>query len=303
MKVAIAGGTGLIGKAVTNELISEGHHVYILTRDKSQKQDKHLLSFVEWLSEGTQPEIDLDGIDAFINLAGENLNSGRWTTDKKKEIMQSRIDATQETIRIVEAMKNRPNVLVNGSAVGYYGNSYSKTFTELDREPGDNFLADVVHRWETEAMKVPEDVRLVCPRFGVVLDINGGALKKMLPAFKLFAGGKLGTGEQWMSWVHITDVAKGIVHCILHEEIDGPVNFTAPEPQRMKDFGKTLADKLNRPFWAPVPSSVLHILLGEMSVLVLEGQKVIPKKLLDSGYTFTYPHLSEALSDLLSKEE
>jgi len=303
MKVAIAGGTGLIGKAVTNELINQGHHVYILTRNKSQKKDKDLLSFVEWLQEGTQPEKDLDGIDAFINLAGENLNSGRWTPDKKKKIIQSRLDATQETIRIIEKMENKPSVLLNGSAVGYYGSSFSKTFTEQDQEPGDDFLADVVYRWETEAMNSPEEVRVVCTRFGVVLDLDDGALKKMLPPFRLFAGGKLGTGEQWMSWIHIEDVAQALVHCIHNNDIHGPVNFTAPEPQRMKDFGKTLATVLNRPFWAPVPSSVLHIILGEMSSLVLEGQKVIPKKLQESGYIFLYPHLNEALLDLLANDK
>lgn len=301
MKVAIAGGTGLIGDAVMRELINQGHHVIVLTRNKSQKQEKDLLSFVEWLKEDTQPEKDLEGIDAFINLAGENLNSGRWTPDKKKKIMQSRIDATQETIRIIKKMETKPSVLLNGSAVGYYGSSYTKTFTEQDQEPGDNFLADVVYRWEKEAMNAPEDVRVVCSRFGVVLDADDGALKKMLPPFRLFAGGKLGTGEQWMSWIHINDVAKALIHCIHHNDIQGPVNFTAPQPQRMKTFGKTLASVLHRPFWAPVPSSILQTLLGEMSILVLEGQKVIPEKLQESGYTFSYPNLNGALSDLLAK--
>ncbi|WP_416149021.1 TIGR01777 family oxidoreductase [Salipaludibacillus sp. HK11] len=301
MKVAIAGGTGLIGQAVTNELINQGHHVYVLTRNKAQKEDKELLSYVEWLKEGTNPEKNLDGIEAFINLAGENLNSGRWTSDKKTKIIESRIEATEETIRIIGKMTNKPSVLLNGSAVGYYGTSYSKTFTELDEEPGEDFLAGVVQRWEAASREVPPEVRLVNPRFGVVLDRDDGALSKMLPAFKFFVGGKLGTGEQWMSWIHIEDVAQALVHCILHQDMQGPVNFTAPEPQRMKDFGKTLANVLNRPFWAPVPSTILHIVLGEMSLLLLEGQKVIPAKLHESGYIFSYPQLQDALTDLVGK--
>ncbi|PYZ92405.1 TIGR01777 family protein [Salipaludibacillus keqinensis] len=299
MKVAITGGTGLIGQAVTKELTSQGHHVFILTRNKSNKQEEKQVSFVEWLKDGTEPEKELDGIDALINLAGENLNSGRWTSDKKQEILQSRIEATKEAVRIIEKMDHKPSVFLSGSAVGFYGTSYTKTFTEEDREPGEDFLADVVKQWEEEALKAPPEVRVVCTRFGVVLDAEDGALKKMLPPFKLFAGGKLGTGEQWMSWIHIEDVAQALVHCIHHKDIQGPVNFTSPEPQRMKDFGKTLADTLNRPFWAPVPSTVLHIALGEMSVLVLEGQRVLPKQLQNYGYTFTYPNLQEAFSDLL----
>ncbi|MCE7792247.1 TIGR01777 family oxidoreductase [Salipaludibacillus sp. CUR1] len=301
MKVSIAGGSGLIGQAVTKELLSEGHQVVILTRNKSNKKESDGISYVEWLKKDAFPEKELEGVDAMINLAGENLNSGRWTSDKKKEILDSRIDATRETVRIMENLEQKPSVLINGSAVGFYDSSYSKTYTEDDREAGDGFLADVVKQWEEEALKAPSGVRVVCTRFGIVLSAEEGALKKMLPPFKMGAGGKLGTGEQWMSWIHIEDVAKALAYCVTNKDIQGPVNFTAPNPEKMKNFGKTLADVLNRPFWAPVPSTVLHIVLGEMSMLVLEGQRVLPKKLQENGYTFTYPHLKEALNDLLKK--
>ncbi len=302
MKVAITGGTGFIGQVVTNELIANGHQVFILTRNKANKQEKEQLYFVEWLKEGSFPEKELDGIDAIINLAGENLNSGRWTPDKREKIMDSRITATRETIRIINAMENKPEVLINGSAVGFYGTSFTKTFTESDDDPGEDFLADVVVRWEQEAMKAPSKTRVVCTRFGVVLDTDEGALQKMLLPFKLFVGGKLGTGEQWMSWVHIEDVAKALSYCIENKAIHGPVNITAPNPQKMKDFGKTLAHVLHRPFWAPVPSTLLHIGLGEMSVLVLDGQHVYPQKLIDNNYSFNHPDLQEAFEDLFKTE-
>lgn len=299
MKVAITGGTGFIGQAVTSKLISNGHHVFILTRNKANKQEKDHLSFVEWLKDGIHPEKELVGIDAIINLAGENLNSGRWTPNKKQEIIDSRVTATKETIRIINAMENKPEVLVNGSAVGFYGTSFTERFTEYDTQPGDDFLADVIVRWEQEAMKAPSETRVVCSRFGVVLDTNEGALQKMLLPFKFFVGGKLGTGEQWMSWVHIQDVAKALSYCVEKKEIQGPVNITAPRPQKMKDLGKTLAHILKRPFWAPVPSTLLHIGLGEMSVLVLDGQHVTPQKLIENDFTFTHPDLQEALEDLV----
>lgn len=301
MKVAITGGTGFIGQAVTKELVSKGHHVIILTRNKQNKQEEKNVSFVEWLKDSSQPEKELDGINAIINLAGENLNSGRWTETKKREILQSRISATKETIRIIDAMTNKPEVLINGSAVGFYGTSFTKTFTEKDEQPGDDFLANVVVRWEEEALKAPSETRVVCTRFGIVLDDDEGALQKMLLPFKLGLGGKLGTGEQWMSWVHIKDVAKAITYCIEEDKIKGPVNVTAPNPQKMKNFGKTLSNVLNRPFWAPVPSTLLHIGLGEMSVLILEGQQALPSKLTTNGFVFDYPHLQDALEGLLKQ--
>ncbi|MCR6105954.1 TIGR01777 family protein [Salipaludibacillus agaradhaerens] len=301
MKIAITGGTGLIGQAVTKELISKDHHVLILTRNKENKKSKYGITYVEWLKDGTYPEKELEGIDGLINLAGENLNSGRWTADKKKEILQSRIVATREVVRIIEQLKKKPDVLVNGSAVGFYGTSFTQTFTEKETTPGNDFLADVVAKWENEALKAAPTVRVVCARFGLVLSVEDGALKKMLPPFRLGAGGKLGTGEQWMSWIHISDVARALAHSLTTPSLQGPVNITAPHPQMMKHFGQQLAAVLNRPFWAPVPSSLLKFILGDMSILILEGQRVLPAKLEQHDFRFQFPHLQDALTDLIKK--
>ncbi|QKS70608.1 TIGR01777 family protein [Paenalkalicoccus suaedae] len=298
MKVAITGGTGLVGSTLTKELLYRGHEVFILTRS-ADKKDQHGVTFVEWLKDGSKPELELEGIDALINLAGENLNSGRWTDEKKKSILSSRIDVTRESVRILHALNKKPSVFISGSAVGYYGTSFTETFTEEHTTPGDDFLADVVVQWEAETKGAPEEVRTVLSRFGIILSGEDGALKKMLPPFKMGIGGKLGTGEQWMSWIHVEDVAKALIYCLEHDSISGPVNFTAPNAKRMEDFGKTLSDVLNKPFWAPVPSNVLKLMLGEMSVLILEGQHVVPQKLLDHGYKFTHPELYEALEELL----
>lgn len=299
MKIAISGGSGLIGKALTNELTRAGHEVFILTRSTVNRDNEPQIQYVRWLSSNSHPEKELEGIDAFVNLAGENLNSGRWTPAKKDSILKSRLQATRETVRILDSLTKKPEVLINGSAVGVYGTSYSQTFTEEDIEPGEDFLADVVAAWEEAATDLPDEIRLVYSRFGVVLSAEDGALRKMLPAFQMYAGGKLGTGEQWMSWIHIKDVAKGLMFLIENKELSGPVNFTAPNPEKMKHFGKTLSSVLGKPFWAPVPSIMLKAVLGEMSVLVLEGQKVHPQKLMDYGYTFEFPQLKEALEDLL----
>ncbi|MFA9559261.1 TIGR01777 family oxidoreductase [Evansella sp. AB-rgal1] len=299
MKIAIAGGSGFIGKTVSSKLIELNHDVYILTRNPNNKQKKGV-QFVQWLSKGSTPEKELEGIDAFINLAGENLNSGRWTKAKKEEILQSRISATNEVVRIIKALKKKPEVLVNGSAVGFYGTSIQNTFTEADSHPGSDFLATVVREWENTASKASDDVRVVFSRFGMVIDKDEGALKKMLLPFKLFIGGNLGSGQQWMSWVHIEDVANTLIFCIENKQLEGPVNVTAPNPVRMKEFGKTVAAELGRPYWAPVPGFFLRVALGEMSVLVVEGQRVLPKKLEEANFQFQFPELTPAIKDLLS---
>lgn len=299
MKVAIAGGTGLIGTSLTKQLVNKGHEAVILTRSPENKTLGEGIRYVEWLTPHSTPETELEGIDAFINLAGESLNSGRWTDQKKQEILDSRIDVTRETVRILRALDKTPEVLINGSAVGFYGTSYEKAFTEADTTPADDFLGDVVLRWEQEADKAPENIRIVKSRFGVILSSEDGALKKMLPPFKMGIGGKLGTGEQWMSWIHVDDAAKALIYCLENTDMEGPVNVTSPTPERMKVFGRTLADVLDRPFWAPVPSNILKAALGEMSVLILEGQQVVPQKLLDHGFEFQYPNLYEALYELV----
>lgn len=303
MKIAIAGGTGLVGQALTDHLIDKGHSIYILTRNTSNKKEKANVTYVEWLKESSSPETSLDGIDAFVNLAGESINSGRWTEEQKKKIIESRISSTKEINRIIGSLLNKPEVLVNASAIGYYGTSQTQTFTEKDTAPGSDFLASTVYAWEKEAEHAKvEGVRTVFTRFGIVLDKDEGALPRMMLPYKMFVGGKIGSGEQWMSWVHIKDVVGAITFGLENKELEGPVNVVAPQPKQMKDFGKTLGKVMGRPHWFPTPGFALKVALGEMSVLVLEGQKVLPAKLEDNGYIFLFSHLDDALSDILQSK-
>lgn len=298
MKIAISGGTGLVGQALSTELIRNGHEVFILTRSKTNISANP--QFVQWLNDGDQPENALEGVDAIVNLAGATINN-RWTDEYKLKILESRLRATTEINRIIEELNQKPTVLINASAVGYYGTSMTAEFSEQSAQ-GNDFLAETVARWETAASAANNlGVRVVLCRFGVILDKKGGALPRMALPYKLFGGGKIGSGQQWLSWIHIKDVVGGIMFAIENKQLSGPVNFSAPEPVIMDQFGKTLAKVINRPHWMPVPSVMLKLLLGEMSILVLEGQRVLPEKLLSAGYVFLFPHLQDALNDIFNK--
>ena len=297
MRVVIAGGSGFIGKALTETFIKAGHEVYILTR--KHKEDTKNLKYVQWLIDGSSPEKQLDNIDAFINLAGESIADGRWTNERKKRILDSRIKATQESIQLMKRLHPRPSMFINASAIGYYGSSLNDTFTEDSTSSEENFLTIVAQKWEEEARLAEElGIRTVMARIGLVLDKTEGALPKMVMPYKLFAGGNLGSGEQWYSWIHIDDLTSLFLFALEHENIKGPFNITAPTPLRMKDFGKVLSKVLQRPHYLPAPSFALKVLLGEMSILLLEGQKVIPEKALNHGFQFKYGKLEAALSEI-----
>ncbi|MYL51029.1 TIGR01777 family protein [Halobacillus litoralis] len=300
MKIAITGGTGFVGTQLKEKFVQEGHDVYILTRSPKKYNDTEQVTYVGWLKEEFHPEQELPALDAIVNLAGESLNSGRWTEERKQSILESRIKSTEGVLDLVDALPEKPEVLVNASAVGYYGQSKTKTFTEETTEPGNDFLANVVEEWETRASQAAEKgIRTVYVRFGIILG-EEGALPKMILPYKMMIGGKLGSGEQWMSWIHIDDVV-GLVHfAIENKDIHGPLNGTAPNPKRNKDFGQTLGEVLNRPHWIPAPAFALKAALGDMSTLLLDGQCVIPKKAMASGYTFHYPELQPALSSILN---
>lgn len=298
MNIVIAGGTGLIGSHLIKKFTSHDNHIYILTRSATNKKATTNITYINWLTEGAEPEKELDDIDVFINLAGASINS-RWTDQQKQRILSSRIEATQNCISLMKKLSKKPKVFLNASAVGYYGTSFSNVYTEESRESGTDFLASVVQKWEQEALKAEElGIRTVLLRFGVILADDGGALTKMLLPYKLFIGGTIGTGEQWLSWVHIEDAINMIDYAIYHENISGPLNVTAPTPVQMKQFGETLGTVLKRPHWIPVPAFILKLLLGEMSLLVVEGQKVIPKKAVDNGFNFQFSNISEALKSL-----
>ncbi|CAM4076387.1 TIGR01777 family oxidoreductase [Lederbergia lenta] len=297
MHIVIAGGSGFVGKALQELLLNTDYEVTILTRSPNKIKQTDRLRAVQWLVDQSEPEKQLGKVDAIVNLAGESINGLRWTKSKKERILKSRIIVTKEINRIISRLEKKPKVLVNASAVGYYGMSEEKTFTEADGSPGTDFLAAVVNKWEKEARKAEQyGVRTVVARFGIVLG-QDGALPLMAFPYKIGVGGTIGSGEQWVSWVHVADVAGMIQFAIEHQEISGPLNVTAPKPLKMKEFGKTIGIVLHRPHWLPVPSWLLKGLLGEMSEMLINGQQVLPKKAHTHGYVFKYPNLNQALND------
>lgn len=290
MKIVIAGGTGFVGTALTKRLLEQGHEVIILTRKESQTGGNP--TYLQWLSEGSTPTIQ--DIDVMINLAGESLSSGRWTHERKERILSSRIEATEAALALMK--KNPPKTFINASAIGYYGTSLTETFTEENKKAGTDFLATTVKRWEEISLQA--NTRTVLCRFGIILDKSEGALPRMALSYKFFAGGTVGSGKQWMSWIHIQDVVKAILFIIEHEEIAGPVNFTAPNPVSMKELGQAIGKAMKRPHWMPAPTFALRIALGEMSLLVLEGQRVLPEKLQQAGFQFLFEKVDEALVNI-----
>lgn len=302
MKIAIAGGNGFVGRALAGELVKNNHDVVILTRKLVAPTGSGQLRFTLWLTDKANPISDLQDTDIFINLAGESINSGRWTEQRKEKIVNSRINAVKEITDIMNKLDRKPRLLINASAIGIYGTSLEKVFTEGDDNGlGEDFLAKIVRKWEKEADKASQlGIRTILCRFGIILDKQQGALPKMAIPYKSFIGGPLGTGRQWMSWIHIADVVNGICFLIENKDIQGPVNFTAPQPVTMNEFGKTLGQVIHRPHWIPVPRLALALLLGEMSTLVVDGQKVLPNKLLNNGYQFKYPDLNNALKNIFS---
>jgi uncharacterized protein len=297
MKIVIAGGSGFIGNKLTEFLMREGHEVVILTRSK--KIPEKGLSYVVWLKEGAAPEKELDHVDAVINLAGVSINDGRWTEKHQKQIYNSRMIATDELLRIIAKLPHKPSVFINASAIGIYPVSIDAVYTEDSITAPNDFLGRTVYDWENKAKQVEKfGVRAVFMRFGVVLGNDGGALPLMTLPYKLFVGGTVGSGKQWVSWVHVLDVVRAISFAIKNNRLSGPVNVTAPSPLRMRDFGKTIGSVLKRPHWFPVPSFAMKLALGQKSKLVLEGQKVVPKVLMETGYKFSFPKLDQALKDL-----
>ena len=298
MRIAISGGTGFIGKYLSTFFIQKGYTVYILTRNKTTETSHPNLQYVRWTPD--LQTFPLSSIDVVINLAGESINS-RWTKQQKKAILNSRIQTTKGLIKQLQTLGTKPNTFINASAIGYYGTSETESFTEQQETPGDDFLANTVYLWEQEASKVRSiGIRTVYTRFGVVLGADGGALPKMLLPYQFYIGGTIGSGNQWLSWIHIDDVVRLIDFIIHKEEINGPLNITAPLPIRMKEFGETMATIMRKPHWLPVPSFMLHALLGEMSILVLEGQHVLPSKAIEHGYQYTFPTIDHALQNILS---
>ena len=303
MRVVIAGGSGLIGRKLIEELLRAQHKVTVLSRRPENVYRIFPAVHGEIWDAKTSDGLSsvLDGADAVINLAGEPIAAKRWTQTQMGRILSSRIASTQAIIGAINQTRNKPSVLLNASAAGYYGNVPECDVTEADPK-GQGFLADVCALWEAEALKVQEvGVRVVLLRTGIVLDKNGGALQKLLLPFRFFIGGPMGTGKQWFPWIHIRDEVAAILFAMENERITGALNFAAPESVRMSEFCRILGKILQRPSWIHVPAFTLKLVLGEMAEpLLLHGQKMIPQKLIDAGFKFHFPTLEDALGELLA---
>lgn len=289
-RIAITGASGLIGTALIGHLKSEGHTVQRLVRRPVVSADE-----IQWdPAAGTVDLAALEGIDAVIHLAGANVGDKRWSKKYKAEILNSRLMGTTTIANAVNAVK--PQVFISSSAIGWYGETGNRAVTEEDR-PGDDFLAAVCKEWEAAA-DLAINSRTVKIRTGLVLDPTGGALGKMLPLFKFGLGGKLGNGKQWWSWITLHDQIRAICH-LLEKPVEGAVNLTAPNPATNQEFTSALARALHRPALFPVPGIALKVALGGFSTEILGSKKVMPAKLLDSGFTFDYPHIAPALAKLV----
>lgn len=304
MRFVIAGGSGFIGKRLIDGLVKARHEVILLSRNPERiKKDISAVRVEYWdANVNTSLAKIIDGTDAIINLTGEPIAARRWTPAQKQLILSSRINSTRAIVNAIEQADRKPSLLINASASGYYGNVPDGEVAE-EYPKGKGFLADVCGQWEMEALKAQTSgVRVVLLRSGIVLDKNSGALQKLLLPFKLFLGGPLGSGKQWFPWIHIQDEVNAILFAMENERIFGPINLAAPHSVRMMELCKTLGKVLHRPSWLSVPSIVLKAALGEMAEqLLLDGQRMIPKKLLDAGFKFQFPKLEDSLRDLLNQ--
>jgi uncharacterized protein (TIGR01777 family) len=289
-KIVITGGTGFLGKAIAQECVRRGHSVVIISRG-SQTVPGCTLAGWDALHEYVYKA------DVVINLAGSSVGGQRWTSRVRHEIHASRIESTRSVVEAIRASPTAP-CLINASAVGFYGNTMIPSSEAMGS--GSTFLAVVTSAWEREAFKASAHTRVVCLRIGVVLDCKQGALPKMLLPIKLFVGGVLGTGRQWLPWVHVHDVVQAFIWALEKQDLEGPVNLVAPEAVTMQQFTEQLSSVLHRPAWLPVPGFVLRLMLGRQADVVLHGQHVIPNRLLGSDFTFKFPSLRKALEDLLT---
>lgn len=295
MHIVIAGGSGFLGRALEAVLRQQGHGVTALTRRRKPERPQD----IEWTPNGESGAWAqaLSGVDAVVNLAGEGMADARWTTARKAELLDSRLNATNSLVKAVLGVANGPRVFVSGSGVGYYGPHGDEVVTE-EAPAGDDFVATMAAQWEAAAAPVAARARLVLLRTGLVLGAEG-ALAKMLLPFKLGIGGKLGTGEQWMPWIHVSDWAGLTAQLITNAQAQGPFNLTAPEPATNADFTRALGRALHRPTLFTAPAVGLKVVMGEMAELLLTGQRAVPAKARALGYAFRFPTLDGALADLL----
>jgi len=300
MKILVTGGTGFVGTQLTSRLIQDNHEVTILSR--SAKRSGEIPSGISYLQgDPTQKGPWQEAIknhDAAIKLAGASIFA-KWTEEHKKAIRESRVSTTRNIVEGIPSRSQKQFTFFSTSAVGYYGFCGDEELTE-ESPHGDDFLARIASEWEGEALKAKEKgARVVITRFGIVMGEKGGALGQMIPLFKKYIGGPIGSGRQWFSWVHIKDLAEAFSFLLKYPEISGPVNVCSPNPVRNKDLAKALGRAFHRPSFMPAPGFMIKLVLGEFGSVILEGQRVIPKRLLESGFAFKYPEIDKALQEVV----
>ena len=301
MKVIVSGGSGLIGRALVASLAGDGHRATVLSRSPDRVTGlPEGVDAAGWDAKSAEALTPiLAGADAVVHLAGEGIADGRWTAERKRRIRDSRVDSSAAVAAAIAAAEPRPGVLLQGSAVGFYGPRGDEELTEAS-ESGDDFLARLCRDWEAASAAVEElGVRRALLRTGVVLTPAGGALAKMLPPFRLFVGGPAGGGAQYMPWIHLADEVGAIRFLLDETRAAGPFNLTAPTPVTNKQFSRLLGRVLGRPSFMPAPAFALKLALGEMSKIVLEGQRALPRRLEEAGYRFRFSDVEAALRDLL----
>lgn len=329
MRVIIAGGSGLIGRELVSTLSAEGHEIIILSRSPERVKDlPEGARAEEWDGKTVGPWGKLvDGADAVINLAGSNIGEGRWTPERKRRIITSRIDTTQAIVEAISQAEKKPEVMVQASGVSYYGGVRGDDVMVETSSPGDDYLADVSKKWEAAAAPAAEMVRLVIVRTGIVLTTKDGALDRLVapvnfiteltlgdgveetisPALQplnfLTGGGVLGSGKQWMPWIHLEDEVNAILYLMKNKSSSGVYNLAAPDIVQNKEFVRTLSKVLGRPSLIPIPGFAIKLLVGEMATLVLDGTRISSEKLVNDGFEFEYPKLTRALKDVIYSEK
>jgi uncharacterized protein (TIGR01777 family) len=305
-RIVILGATGFIGRVLSRSLLEAGYEVVALSRNKIKAREilGEQIRVAEWDSKSVKGWKDLaNGAYAIINLVGENLGTGRWTEKKKQAILESRLKAGRAVSMAVNLVQDKPKVIIQASAIGYYGSRSDEILNESSLS-GEGFLSEVAKQWEDSTKEIELQVRRVIIRTGIVLGRSGGTLVRLAQLFRFFLGGYFGSGKQWFSWIHLDDEVKAIRFLMEREDLQGVFNLTSPEQLRMKDFCRLLGKTIKRPSWLPIPGFALRLFLGKMAEeMLLAGQRVVPNRLMKAEYKFIYPKAEEALKEIFGSTE